>query len=222
VEAIFTQLVFEHSLRVRLNSYASTSDNEKSTSTPSTPGREASAASTVVGDFESVADVSTVAITEVGPIAEDAALRLEASQSTVIGSEHTPRPSEGGKEDKEIKKVEDQSGKIMNLLTSDIEQLTWGSKWQSPCKLPPVFLSVAFNFDAVFYIVKIGICTYFLYIMLGWRSVCSVLLSVSTIHLFRISALVGIACILITLPVPALVASLLMKIQVEKMQKVRI
>jgi beta-lactam-binding protein with PASTA domain len=68
---------------------------------------------------------------------DEAVTDSQVTGSTVIGTSSASGHSIKEKTSPVIaQKVEDQSGKLMTMVTSDIKTLHNASDWMSPCKLP--------------------------------------------------------------------------------------
>ncbi|KAH9932906.1 P-loop containing nucleoside triphosphate hydrolase protein [Fomitopsis serialis] len=172
-KALITQLVFEHALRVRMK--AETAD-AKSASAPSTPGK--------TPDTASLAEpVSAAGTAEPDSDSEETTLRgsstAGSAASTKKGDESTSKESSGG--------ASNLVGRINNLVTTDMQTIDQGRDFIF------VFVEVP---------TQLALCTWFLYVVLGW------------------SALVGMAVMGLMLPIPGYIASFVHGLQEKKMAKV--
>jgi hypothetical protein len=163
MEASITQLVFEHTLRIRVNSHTSKEkDKDKEgSSSGSVKGKSRNVSgtatpATVVGDSSTLEAPAPVVVSGMGEMGDAADLaHQEASGaaviladgaggstggSTTVGASASTgdkdKAKEGEKEKdgekKEKLKVEDQSGKILTVITNDLTQLQWGVYFVGP------------------------------------------------------------------------------------------
>ncbi|KZT67088.1 P-loop containing nucleoside triphosphate hydrolase protein [Daedalea quercina L-15889] len=149
VEAIITQLVFEHALRMRMKADVSDAPNQSGDTTAAgTP------------DTASVAESSITAQT-----AQDNGNASTGRGKQKQTSQADPAPSQGadankvvGKDEKpqdEGKKGQNVVGKINNLISSDLASIGMGREFLTLCvKLP----------------MEIIFCIWFLYTVLGWSA----------------------------------------------------
>jgi hypothetical protein len=122
VEAIITQLIFEHSLRIRVNSHVAKSNELKADTSMTTPDVASSAASIAEGDGGS--DEGTIPVSE-----------SQISGSTAVEPTEDAEPLGKAKKTTDTaQKVEDQTGKIMTMVTADLKTLQSAADWLSPCK----------------------------------------------------------------------------------------
>ncbi|PPQ64837.1 hypothetical protein CVT24_008202 [Panaeolus cyanescens] len=161
-QGILTQLVFEHSLRIRLK--AETSTTEKSITAPTTP------------DTESVTDAESAT----GGESEDA-----QSESTAV-AKGKAKAKDGEEAPKPAEKKENLVGKINTLVTVDVDTILNSKDFLMFVVQVPLELSLS---------------AVFLYKILGW------------------SAFVGFGSIVLMLPVPGYIASLIQDYHGEKMAK---
>ncbi|KAE9385996.1 hypothetical protein BT96DRAFT_960666 [Gymnopus androsaceus JB14] len=148
-QAIITQLVFEHSLRIRVK--AETSD-PNGTSTFSSPGTLTpdSASAMHEGTIDGSDTLHSVVRTEIEPSA------LHSSSSSVSSSKRKNQKDEQKNEDHSLKSdASNLVGRINNLVTTDLENITEGRD---------------FLFLVLYIPVQIGLCIVFLYLLLGWSS----------------------------------------------------
>lgn len=126
MEAALTQLIFEHTLRIRVGSHTSPAKDEKDKdkdkdskkSGASTPAIVVEAPSSEAGDSTTQDGASTVG---------------EASTSTGTTAAGSSSPTTA---EKPKLKVEDQSGKILTVLTNDLMQLQFGIYFVLPRMFP--------------------------------------------------------------------------------------
>ncbi|TDL20537.1 P-loop containing nucleoside triphosphate hydrolase protein [Rickenella mellea] len=180
-DSLLTQLVFEHSLRIRMKSDLfddkkgkidddKTANASEATSSATTP--------TVVEDDTPAEDATSGAQTP-----------ADRSQTPAQLSDPRKGESDDAAKEKEPTKQKEKSahliGKINNLLTTDLNQ-------------------VKYTQDALMIlsaIIQVTISIIFLYYIMGW------------------SAFVGMGCIVLCLPLPAYVGSIVMKVQKAKMER---
>ncbi|GBE88702.1 ATP-binding cassette transporter abc4 [Sparassis crispa] len=189
ITAIITQLVFDHALRARvkadvneasigtgISTAVATPDNVSETEPGSSEiPQEHSGGSSEEGEEGSAATLSVDTSSMKGKQKKKAS--LEDSGST------KPEPTATATSDE---KGRDMVGKITNLISTDLNNITEGR-------------------DFLFFIIevpwKIGLCIYLLYSLLGW------------------SAFVGMAVIVMAIPLQAFFASKIQGYQKEKMKK---
>ncbi|KAG1908484.1 uncharacterized protein F5891DRAFT_993333 [Suillus fuscotomentosus] len=147
-EGIITQLVFEHALRIRMK--AELPDGKKSgESTPSsTP------------DSASVAGSSTAAADESTDCSGDETLQASTETASTSSTKKDKRKSQDIKEEmdnssKQHSSADNLVGKINNLVTTDLSNLTDGRD----------FIMVALYMP-----LQVGMCIWFLYEILGWSA----------------------------------------------------
>ncbi|KAH6916799.1 ATP-binding cassette transporter [Coprinopsis sp. MPI-PUGE-AT-0042] len=177
VECLLTQLLFEHSLRIRFK--AETGDSRKggadassSTVTESTTPESAS-----VADTQEASEADTV-------------IHSQGNTESTI----TPSSSDAQGKAKTAKATDEQNsanadnliGKINNLVTSDLGNITEARDF--------LWAFLYIPLEATF-------CTIFLYSILGW------------------SAMVGLAIMVICLPIPGYLAKLIQVVQIARMKK---
>ncbi|KAF9809990.1 hypothetical protein IEO21_07182 [Rhodonia placenta] len=161
VEALVTQLVFTHALRMRVKSEVS-----------ETPAPQASTASTVAPDDEG---------TSSAPGVQNASTNNTKGKQRA--SSNAPKQAQLGTASQRSKNF---VGRINNLITTDLQSLATGRDVLHLFVMVPV---------------QTFLCVWFLYSVLGW------------------SAFVGMAVIVLLLPVPGSVAKMIRGVQVEKMKK---
>lgn len=172
-EGIITQLVFEHSLRIRVKAETSSSANTPAVSGAATPIHDGTPESTTTSERQSLfspqetGDHDTLHSVSATTQSRDDTLRASTitAQSTASGG----NVKKGGKSKKvEDPKTEPQSsaenlvGKINNLVTTDLGNITDSRD----------FLLVL-----IYIPVQITLCIVFLYAVLGWRCVAFSVLS---------------------------------------------
>ena len=113
----------------------------------------------------------------------------------------------------------DESGKVMNLLTNDLKTLEGGKNVVLPCELRNMLYICVLSYMIVFYVMRITGSAVFLYSILGWRLVHHI--SDKTKSERHRSAFVGVLLTILCLPIPARAGKLLMATQTDKMKCVR-
>ncbi|KAF8213492.1 hypothetical protein K438DRAFT_1956873 [Mycena galopus ATCC 62051] len=153
-EAILTQLVFEHALRIRVK--AETADKKSSTSGTSTPA-ESEAPSPI--DQEDSSGDETLNSADADAASRDETLRASSSS---VKSTTSSKTKGKGKDAKEVKTEGEDSGdagnlvgKITNLVTTDLGNITDSRDFLFLFLLIPL---------------EIALCVVFLYQVLGWSS----------------------------------------------------
>ena len=144
-ESIITQLVFDHSLRVRMKS--------------ETPAESPSASrATTAAHTPDNASIAEEGGSDTPPLSEEETVRA----STISGSSAATKKGK----DKDAKKGEEEKapapapdsgnliGKINNLVTTDLNTLIDGRDFLFPLLFAPA---------------QIAVSVYFLYSILGWR-----------------------------------------------------
>ncbi|KAF7369381.1 ATP-binding cassette transporter [Mycena venus] len=150
-EAILTQLIFEHALRIRVKTETSDSETKPSSNGTSTPVR--SETPSLIDHNDSSRD-GTPNLTDADTVSRDEI--LHASSSSI---KSTTSKGKG----KEVKKTEPEKspstsnlvGKITNLATTDLRNITEGRD---------------FLFLSLYIPLTIALCIAFLYQVLGWSS----------------------------------------------------
>jgi cobalamin biosynthesis Mg chelatase CobN len=171
-EAIITQLVFEHSLRIRVKAEVEKSDDKEQAKTaeplaldsPVEPGHaeEATDTTTVAEGSESASisrgtTESTIVHSSSSSVSETASGSAKKGKKKDDGdSLKKSTKGKGSKEKKEDKKAETGNlvGKINNLVTTDLNNITTAREFLRVFVLAPI---------------QIGLCVLFLYVLLGWR-----------------------------------------------------
>lgn len=185
-EAIITQLVFEHSLRIRVKAETEKTKDERpatSPETPTTPVAEsthestATATSTLEGDSEHSRGTTAISAGAYSTSEET----VRASSSSVKST--SSRGSKRGKD--KAKKVDEAPagtssasnlvGRINNLVTTDLGNIVDARDLM---------------FVVVYIPLQILLCITFLYIILGWRCVSAFTLLKSRLNIGHIILLV--------------------------------
>ncbi|KAG8687950.1 hypothetical protein FRC08_011696, partial [Ceratobasidium sp. 394] len=183
-EGMLTQLLFEHSLRIRMVAEVSGGSGAK-TPKSATPRGETPSVSgdTAVEESEGSA----------GEASASHAAEGSNTQTLVASTSSITSKGKGKDEDKDKKKEEEKDadssnlvGKINNLMSTDLGNITEGRD---------------FLFVLIFSPVQIIISVIFLYNILGW------------------SAVIGMAAMVLSFPIPGKLAQLVNNVQVERMKK---
>jgi ABC-type multidrug transport system fused ATPase/permease subunit len=154
MEAVITSTVYRHSLRIRVLNKA---DEELPPPTPATP--ELPKANRALGSTQAPgsAEASVSEVATVHSRAETSA----STSSTVVGSENGDgKKGKDSKDaadetDKKDKKAQDIIGKLNNLVTADLDNITGGKDWL---------------FYSVNSVLQVGLGSWFLYSILGWSA----------------------------------------------------
>ncbi|KAI0800050.1 P-loop containing nucleoside triphosphate hydrolase protein [Fomes fomentarius] len=199
VQALVTELVFEHALRIRMK--AETSDTSADTTkgeedTPAATTEHASQLDAEHGEVSEVGDEETTSATThtvsasstetVGPINAQAGTKGKdrAHAETAVPTTERAEQAKAGSEKDGGKNL---IGRLNNLVSSDLSNM------------------VGFMVDLMFITfespIQITLTVIFLYQILGW------------------SAFVGLATVFATLPVPGYITKLIQGTQREKMQR---
>ncbi|KAK7058408.1 hypothetical protein VNI00_002042 [Paramarasmius palmivorus] len=175
-QAIITQLVFEHSLRIRVKAEAP--DSTPGASIPATPDTASS-----LNEEDSEGSETSTAVA-----GHSRSETLQGSTTSTSSTAKHKKKTEVKKE-KETEPTSDASnlvGKINNLVTTDLDNIVDARD---------------FLWVLVYVPAQITLCMVFLYIVLGW------------------SALVGLATILVTLPIPGFIAKFVQTVQNKRMKR---
>ncbi|KAG1747913.1 uncharacterized protein EDB91DRAFT_1245381 [Suillus paluster] len=195
IEAILTQLIFEHALRIRMKAELPDDGKTSGESTaPSTP------------DTASVAGSSTAAADESTDGSVDETLQ---ANSETISTSSTKKGKQKSQEEPESSSKTHSSadnlvGKINNLVTTDLSNLNDGRDFliagKSQGSLADM-CSLTHVFTVLYMPLQVGMCIWLLYEILGW------------------SAFVGLGVMLILFPLPGYVSRKIQNVQTEKMKK---
>jgi hypothetical protein len=200
MNAIITQLVFEHALRIRVKAETSSAGT-----TPTATPQGRSEATTP--DTSSVRDAHF--------ISESSGSNGEESESSTASSSIKGKPTEethittsSGGDQEEPGQSKNLVGKMNNLVTTDLENIVDGRDFV----LLSSSLSVLFcphspynDFRLVVYLpLQVALCIWFLYDILGW------------------SAFIGMAAMIALFPIPGVIASKIQKVQKESMKQASI
>ncbi|KZS96558.1 P-loop containing nucleoside triphosphate hydrolase protein, partial [Sistotremastrum niveocremeum HHB9708] len=153
VEGIITQLVFVHSLRVRLNTAIKPSSSSTSPSATTSKAVSPSASGTATPALAGGVDTVSLADTEATLATGQGISNAPDPASTIISAAEVTA-GKGGEKKEEKDKGTDQIGKINNMISTDLKNLQQGLDWMEP-------LFVSF---------RIIICVIFLYLILGWSA----------------------------------------------------
>ena len=236
MQAIITELVFEHALRIRMK--AETSDNVAS---------DDSAAPTAVAtpDNASVADAEAASTsagsdgeTDVGTTTHSAESSTATAVGTVKGKDKGKgKDKEDGAKAAPPPKAEDKAGagknlvgRINNLVSSDLSSLEW-------CSMHLVFASASCSASCCqivgeltwcFRSDRVAVPDHVVYDLLApdlglevcYSSVATLYGVRLTRHTAAYSAWVGFATMIVSLPVPGLITKYIRNTQREKMKRV--
>ena len=148
VECLITQLLFEHSLRIRVK--AETNDStETQGDAQATPVNEP-----VTPDSQSVTETLDQEASE-----SDTLAHSQGNTETTINTSGNVKPDKPAKETKEdgaTRKASNLIGKINNLVTVDLKNITEARDF--------LFILIYIPLQAI-------LCMIFLYWILGWRYV---------------------------------------------------
>ncbi|KAI0941922.1 hypothetical protein AcV7_002478 [Taiwanofungus camphoratus] len=189
MEAIITQLTFDHALRIRMKAEVSdTSARDRDITVVATPDTafivepsdtQASAASP---DSDSNEDEMMCSST--------GSLKASVSQGKQKSRDDLTNGSSASTSDKPMPTSDEKTGNLVgrlnNLVTSDVDNVHMG------CDFPFLIVEIP---------MMIILCVCYLYRILGW------------------SAFVGMGVMVVLLPLPGYVAMFIQKVQVEKMKK---
>ena len=243
-EGLLTQLVFEHSLRIRLKAEVSNEKVEEDNLTvigsqdgasgDSNPGKRASQssqASTPVSRDSSSdsnpgkgASQSSQAST---PVSRDSSNDSQSTSNDPVKGKDSSTFKSDVKSATKDKEAQNLIGKINNLVTTDLGNIVEGRDflvirtfdffkkvWSWVCRL---------IIEQVLYIpLQAVLCIIFLYEVLGWRSAYLSYFELKKISLFflLLSALVGLATMFVLFPVPGYIAKKVRDVQVQRMKMV--
>ncbi|KAJ6448334.1 P-loop containing nucleoside triphosphate hydrolase protein [Mycena sanguinolenta] len=190
IHAIITQLVFAHSLRIRMK--AETSETKDTASSDASTSAVQDSPQTG-SDTESTAETVTPENVDGSARSEDdtTSATMQASLSTIkptpTASKLQPKPAaEGPKKTEDKKSGGSLVGKINNLVTVDLGNITESRD----------FLILLFYIPC-----QLALGIYFLYVLLGW------------------AVWVGVASILLLAPVPGYMAKLVQRVQKERLKR---
>lgn len=201
VTAIVTQLVFEHSLRIRVKAETSSSTGTTPVATPE--GRSEA----TTPDTASIADVNVSSETTGGSSEEGEPSTASSSTKGKQREEFPTAPSSDGDRE-EPGKSSNLVGKINNLVSTDLENLIDGRDLlligSSPARIFCVHGTTISFCPGLYFPLQVALCIWFLYGILGW------------------SAFVGLVAMVALFPIPGVVANKIQKVQKETMKRVSI
>ncbi|THV04763.1 P-loop containing nucleoside triphosphate hydrolase protein [Dendrothele bispora CBS 962.96] len=205
-EAILTQLVFEHALRIRLK--AETDSSKDSTAASdiatldsesglATPSRSLRSEASSEDDDETSASTENATLHSAGPSEVSA---VPSNTETLSADSETPdkrkvkvttkEPSSESTSPAEKKGKEKDTrnmiGKINNLVTTDLQNIVDAKSWIHLVVFTPL---------------EVALCIVFLYVVLGW------------------SAFVGLGVIILCFPLPGFLGKMTRKFSKRKMVK---
>lgn len=216
-EAILTQLIFEHSLRIRFK--AEHSDKESG-------GTHGQASDTAVAVPETAPTAKASITTEDG----ESNTTVEAGPSDSSKGSKSSRSSVSKLKGDGIKRKEKKAesvnlvGKLNNLVTTDMRNILETRDFLMLCKSSEFQrLQDTHSTKVLFVPLQISLCCTFLYRILGWRSVSSQHPSRDRgLTPFKFSsAFVGFACIVLLFPLPGYMAKLTQDTQRTRIKMVR-
>ncbi|KAJ6508401.1 P-loop containing nucleoside triphosphate hydrolase protein [Mycena sanguinolenta] len=190
IEAIITQLVFAHSLRIRMKAETSETKDPASSdvlkpavqNSPQTGSDTESTAETVTPE-----NVDSFVRSEDDIASASMQTSLSTIKSTSTASNLQPKPAaEGPKKTEDKKSGGSLVGRINNLVTVDLGNITDSRD----------FLVLLFYIPC-----QLALGIYFLYVLLGW------------------AVWVGVASILLLAPVPGYMAKLVQRVQRERLKR---
>ncbi|KAK0208414.1 hypothetical protein DFS33DRAFT_1411920 [Desarmillaria ectypa] len=185
-DAIMTQLVFEHSLRIRVKASMADSPGKSTAPTPDNTSIMEDAPSTESSESTTLHGTPDAASTE---SRDENYSASTANQASFLSNEATQESASGQDASAALVAQSDTNnlvGKINNLVTTDLGNITDARD----------FLLIG-----VYVPVQIMLCICFLYIVLGW------------------SAFVGLAFIIVMLPIPGFVAKFTQTVQEQRLKK---
>ncbi|KAJ8082215.1 hypothetical protein PM082_008062 [Marasmius tenuissimus] len=199
IESILTQVIFEHALRIRLKSET---DSEKADSSPNSPttSQAPSREPTLVpsdDDRESNSDEASTVVTTTEPssshVQEETLVETPSPDSTKTRA--LDGRSKDGKSDNVVglppsPKPKAESGNMVGKITNLVST-----------DLQTIIDSKDYIRLLVYTPIQLVLCVMFLYFVLGW------------------SAFVGLGIIMGSLPIPGVLASLVRKVQVNRMKE---
>ncbi|KAK7466190.1 hypothetical protein VKT23_004914 [Stygiomarasmius scandens] len=207
-EAILTQLVFEHALRIRMKSETNdqSKDKDKQTPTEPTTPRTPTPVSVSQTDSDSENDNATVQAEDTDTQGDGSSTIVATSREPSDGSSSsrsikkgkqapppppatptpTPAPATAAADDEKKSKAANLVGRMNNLVTSDLQSIVDARD---------------FGMLVVYTPIQLVLCVIFLYAVLGW------------------SSFVGLGTIIILFPLPGYLAKLVQKVQKAKMKK---
>ncbi|KIO07506.1 hypothetical protein M404DRAFT_24002 [Pisolithus tinctorius Marx 270] len=188
-ECIITQLVFEHALRIRMKAEVPDTDKGSADSTVTTPDSASlsESATAVESSREGSPDEGRSTTTDVATPVTNGKLQSEGKRGDTSG-------------EKSASSTENFVGKISNLITTDLGNITDGRDFL----LSPMYLcnwSYALGFYTVF-----------------WTGGAAILSSPLAPSCF-LSAFVGLAVMILLFPLPGMVAKKIQSVQRTKMEK---
>ena len=124
-QSMITQLVFDHALRIRVKAEVGSSSSSSATSSAVTTPDSASVAERSEG-AESSADEAETAVSEATGTSTTKAPKSKSAQS--VSEREVPKDADAASKDekKDDKKADNLVGKLNNLVTTDLNNLTEG------------------------------------------------------------------------------------------------
>lgn len=196
-EALITQLVFEHSLRIRVKAEVPSPTTPESTA-PSTPDSEFAdlaidhttandmGSSSSSGDETLHSGDGTLHSHSVSETLHSSSASVSNSTSKGRQKPSKASPPEPAPKTQEQPSADNLVGKINNLVTTDLGNIIEGRDFLLILLYVPL---------------QIVLCILFLYVVLGW------------------AAFVGLGMLLLLFPIPGYVANRIQGVQMERMKK---
>ncbi len=189
-EGVITQLVFEHALKIRATDDTPSKTADGTRSGASTAVQTPAVSTASLPDESPAEEMGTETAEGTPSTTENTAVEQASATASSKGKgkskdNQSVKPVETKKPDEEESSSANLSGKITNLVSTDLGNITSGMFRIDYVIFP---LTVLPGRDFLFVILaaplQAGLSIWFLYEILGW------------------SSLVGLACMLLTLPLP--------------------
>lgn len=192
-EGLLTQLIFNHALRIRMKAEL--------------PEGVSSAPSTAVGTPDNISVIDQPVSVEASESSNGTGAETLAQSSSSVKSASSSKSKQKAKEvlqEKPKKDADNLVGKIMNLISTDTNNITEARDIMLLCKYVIGVGGCANKLSIVVNVpLLIALSIWFLYDILGW------------------SAFVGLGIMVMLFPLPGAVASMIQSVQAARMQKVR-
>ncbi|KAF9815977.1 hypothetical protein IEO21_04304 [Rhodonia placenta] len=150
LEAVVTELVFTHALRIRMKAESS----EEVATAPVTPDNASIVRSSAAQSEDESTDREEETLAGSTAASTQSAKGKRKSQGTPEPAAVLPQPTASEAKDKDKDKGKSLVGKINNLITSDLANITRGLEFAQ------IFIRVPF---------QLVFSVWFLYTILGWR-----------------------------------------------------
>ena len=221
---MLTQLVFEHSLRIRLKAEASNEKTEDDTQDSASVVESTSVdTNSMAGETGSQSSQASSPI----PREDSRGDSQSTSNGPVKAKDSSTLKSDTKSATKDKKEPQNLIGKINNLVTADLGNIVEGRDFLMISKYSTSILIWVRSLiiQQVLLVPLQGfLCTIFLYEVLGWRSAylpTSNWKKVTSRCLSAISAFVGLATMAVLFPIPGYIAKKVRDVQVQRMKMVR-